>query len=290
MEKVLVIIINYKTSELMPELLRSVQETNVDVTIAILDNASTPATLEPLKALADPRVQVLASAANLGFTGGINHVLKSSLATSGGYRYFFLLNPDAFSKPNLIGDLTGILREHTNAASVSPRILFMDGKPWYQGGKIHYEQGKVLMEKEEHAGSRQRYMETDVFNGCAALFDFKKVTEAGLFNEDLFMYYDEADMSIRLKKLGYSILFAPSLEIYHDVSYTTKHISHLKTYYMTRNKFLVFGKEMSLRAKAYYLVHELAYHLKHKRIKNAWYHVKGYLHFTKGKFGALQNI
>jgi GT2 family glycosyltransferase len=289
MEKVLIIIVNYKTSELMPELLRSVKESDVDVNIDILDNSSTPETLAPLKALNDSRVQVLACSDNLGFTGGINYVLKSGLAINGGYRYFFLLNPDAFSRPNLIGELAAILRENKDAASVSPKILFMDGRPWYQGGKIHYGQGKVMME-EEQALARPRYIETDVFNGCAALFDFEKVKEAGLFNEDLFMYYDEADMSIRLKKLGYRILFAPSLEIYHDVSYTTKHISHLKTYYMTRNKFLVFGKQMSLGAKAYYLVHELAYHLKHKRVKNAWYHIKGYLHFTQGKFGALQDI
>ncbi len=290
MEQVLVIIINYKTSELMPELLRSITETNVGVTIAILDNASTPQTLQPLMALNDERVQVLSATENLGFTGGINYVLQSGLAAKGGFKYFFLFNPDAFSKPNLIGDLAAILDENKDAACVSPKILFLNGQPWYQGGKIHYAKGKVLMEKDQTSAVVPRFTETDVFNGCAALFDLKKVQEAGLFNEALFMYYDEADMSIRLKKLGYRILFAPGLQIFHDVSYTTKNISHLKTYYMTRNKFIVFGTDMSLGEKAYYLVHELAFHLKHKRLKNAWYHLKGYLHFTRGKMGALQNI
>jgi len=35
------------------------------------------------------------------------------------------------------------------------------------------------------------------------------------------------------------------------------------------------------------LAHEFAYHLKHKRIKNAFYHLKGFLDYKKGKFGRL---
>lgn len=290
MDKVLVIIINYKTSELMPALLRSIQESEVAVQIVILDNASTPETLNPLKTLQDDRVTVLHATENLGFTGGINYVLQSGLARNGGFKYFFLLNPDAFSRPELISNLATILQNNKDAACASPKILFLDGTPWYQGGKIHYRKGRIVTDDVMPEVTVSTVLETDVFNGCAALFDFQKVREAGLFNEDLFMYYDEADMSIKLKNLGYRILYAPALEIFHDVSYTTKNISHLKTYYMTRNKFLVFGARMSLWAKAYYLLHEFAYHLKNKRVKNAWYHVKGYLHFTRGKFGALQNL
>src|SRR5690606_13357951 len=104
----------------------------------------------------------------------------------------------------------------------------------------------------------------------------------------LFMYFEEADHCLRLFKLGYKILYAPDYLVIHDVSYTTRKVSFLKTYYMTRNKFVLFNKTMNLSSKVYYLVHEFAYHLKYKRVKNAIYLLKGYLDFKKGKYEKLE--
>ena len=130
--------------------------------------------------------------------------------------------------------------------------------------------------------------EVDVFSGCAALFDRTKAKQAGLFNEGLFMYYDEADFALKLRKLGHTILYAPGLLVHHDASYTTRNISFLKSYYMTRNKFMVFRHTMTPVAKAWYLTHELAFYLKKRRFKAALYHLKGYLHYRMGKTGQLQ--
>lgn len=289
MDSVLVVIINYKTSNLIQGLLDSIKENGVALSIVILDNASTKETFQTLLQIKDERVRLLKSEKNLGFTGGINYVLKSMEGTKENFRYFFLLNPDAFSKPELISNLTAILAANPKAACISPKILNLKGQPWYQGGKIHFSKGQVIMEQNPAIKKTQLFVETDVFNGCAALFDLGKVKEAGLFNEALFMYYDEADLSIRLKKLGYKILFAPQFEILHDVSYTTRKISHLKTYYMTRNRFMVFSSTMSAGNKLYFLAHELAFHFKNRRLKNAVYHLKGYLDFTFGKSGALES-
>lgn len=254
------------------------------VNIALLDNASTEETYQPLLQVKDDRVQLFRCADNLGFTGGINHVLRSEFVRRGHFTHFFLLNPDAFCKPGLISNLAYLLHSHPQAACISPRITDLEGKPWYEGGTIQYHKGRVV----GHAATGDSVQQTDVFNGCAALFDLKKVQEAGLFHEGLFMYYDEAEMSIKLKKLGYQILYAPQFSVLHDVSYTTRHISHLKTYYMTRNKFLVFNNTMSKAQKLYFLAHELAFHIKNRRLKNMLYHVRGYLDFARGREGACK--
>lgn len=288
MMHVLIIIVSYRTSHLIPRLLASVEEPQVPVRIALLDNASTEATYRPLLELNDDRVHLFRATENLGFTGGINHVLRSELVTKGNFTHFFLLNPDAFCKPGLIGQLGSLLSSHPGAACISPRITDMEGRPWYEGGTIQYHKGKITAHKSTGAVNGRGVQETDVFNGCAALFDLKKVQEAGLFNEGLFMYYDEAEMSIKLKSLGYTILYAPQFSVLHDVSYTTRHISHLKTYYMTRNKFLVFNNTMSRAQKLYFLAHELAFHCKNRRLKNVVYHIRGYLDFARGKVGAFK--
>lgn len=288
MTQVLVIIINYKAEQLLPGVLQSLKEPNCSLSIAILDNGSTDSSWKALTQLSDERVQLFRATENLGFTGGINYILRSAWVQAQNFPYFFLLNPDAYCTPGIVGKMVQLLQQNPQAACISPRITHMDGRPWYEGATIQFRKGKVVMSGKPKS-KQQAVQETDVFNGCAALFDTQKVVRAGLFNEALFMYYDEADLSIKLTRLGYSILYAPQLEVKHDVSFTTRNISHLKTYYMTRNKFLVFNDTMTTGQKLLYLAHELAFHGKHLRIKNMLFHLKGYRDFMFGRTGAIKH-
>lgn len=286
---ILVLIINYKTSHLIQKLVDSIDE-NIEISILIVDNASTNETYQELKLVNDKRLQLLRSEKNLGFTGGVNFGLKHVIETMPHIKYFFLFNPDALSCRGLIASLYQVIQVEQNVAAVSPHILYPDGNPWYSGAMLSLNKGKVYNNPNNVKKPEREYYDVDVFSGCAALFDLQKVIEVGMFNEDLFMYYDEADLSIKLKERGYRIIYMPGLAIFHDVSYTTKNITHLKTYYMTRNKFLVFNKNMSLYSKVYFMLYEFAYHLKNRRIRNAMYHLKGFYDFVKGKKGSYGSI
>ncbi len=283
-----ILIINYKTSQLIQELVDSIVE-DIEVIILIVDNSSTNETYQELELVNDKRLHLLRSEKNLGFTGGINLGLKHLIEKMPYIEYCFLFNPDALSSPNLVSSLYKIIQSAKNATAVSPRILYPNGNPWYSGALLNINKGKVYNNPKILNESNEEYYDVDIFSGCAVLFDLKKVIEAGMFNEDLFMYYDEADLSIKLKEKGYRILYAPGLTIFHDISYSTKDITHLKTYYMTRNKFIVFNKRMRLTSKIYFLIHELAFHLKNRRLKNARYHLKGYYDFLNGKKGPYGN-
>jgi GT2 family glycosyltransferase len=288
-KNVVVIIVNYKTSQLMPKLLSSIQEEQAGITVLILDNASTPETYGPLELLEDTRVRLLKSEKNLGFAGGVNFAFKYAIKNLPPFQYVFLFNPDAISCPGLISNLIEVIRLDKDAAGVSPKILYLNGKPWYSGAKINYNEGTVYNNRIIETNPEEEYYEVDVFSGCAVLFDVAKILKAGAFNEDLFMYYDEADFSMKLKKQGHKLLYAPHLVIYHDVSYTTRNISYLKTYYMTRNKFIVFGNTMNLFNKLYFLTHDLLFHLKNRRFKNVYYHLKGYIDYRRGVTGSIND-
>ncbi len=284
-----VLIINYKTSHLVQKLVDSIQE-DIDVSILIVDNASTDETYRELEAVNDKRVHLLRSDENLGFTGGTNFGVRYLIKKMPFIKYFFLFNPDALSSPNLIKSLYTIIQSEKNVAAVSPRILFPDGNPWYSGATLDIHKGIVHNNPKNTGNVHEEYYDVDVFSGCAVLFDLSKVVDVGMFNEDLFMYYDEAELSIKLKEKDYRILYTPRCNIFHDVSYTTKNITHLKTYYMTRNKFIVFNKNMTLSSKIYFMLHEFAFHLKNRRLRNAVYHLKGFYDFLKGKKGSYGQV
>lgn len=286
MQKVAVIIISYRTSHLMAELVNSINEPGLQPEIYILDNGATESTSRELNSLTDSRVRVFSSEKNLGFTGGINFLVQRAKEYSPELRYFFLLNPDAISVKGLIGGLLKTLMSIPDAAGISPEIVHMDGRPWYSGALMNDAKG-VVVNTPARSKAGDRILEVDVFSGCACLFDLEKVAIAGMFNESLFMYYDEADLSIRLRKRGFKIYYDPNWKVLHDVSYTTRNISHLKAYYMTRNKLIVFGESMSALHKVQYVAFQMLFYLKHGMFKNAVYHIRGLVDYKKGKSGAL---
>lgn len=288
-DKVLVLLVNYNTTELIPEVLASIQEEKLDVSILIVDNGSSDESYEALCQIKDPRVHTIRLEINIGIGGGNNHGLRYAMDNFPGIKYVFLLNTDAYCSPNILFGLKKILDADPDAASVTPYITMKDGRPWFGGSMINYKNGVVSQFIDIKPEEKKSVHEVDVFNGCAVLFDFEKMQQAGLLNDKLFMYYEEADLSLRLHKLGYKNLYAPDFTVIHDVSYTTKKVSFIKTYYMTRNKFIIFNNKMSWGSKFYFLGHELAFHLKHKRFKNAFYHLKGYIDFKKGRVGKLQH-
>jgi GT2 family glycosyltransferase len=64
--------------------------------------------------------------------------------------------------------------------------------------------------------------------------------DIGLFDEKYFMYLEDADLSQRLKKKGWEVLYAPKTEIWHKVAQSSGIGSDLNDYFITRNR-LLFG-------------------------------------------------
>lgn len=285
MQKVPVIIINYRTSHLIAKVVESIREKSIETPVVVLDNGSTPESFSALQLIEDKRILIIRSEKNLGFAGGANFAIQYILNYFKEITYCFLLNPDAICNPDIITGLMNILKSDRRTACISPQIINEDGKPGYSGGQIDYKSGTVMTATYDNLVNHNGVYEVDVFSGCAVLLDLTKIQEVGLFNENLFMYFDEADLSLKIKKAGYKILFTPQFQVHHDHSYTTRKTSFVKTYYMSRNRFKVFHNTMPFYYKVYFLIHEFAYHLKYRRTKNALYHLRGIMHYYSGKMG-----
>ena len=64
------------------------------------------------------------------------------------------------------------------------------------------------------------------------------VEKAGLMPECYFLYYEELDWSMMIRRTGYDIWYEPACTIYHKESQSTGQNSPLRTYYITRNRLL----------------------------------------------------
>lgn len=288
MQLIYVIIINYKTEDMIVDAVKSFEEEEINIHIVILDNDSTESSYKVLRKMTNDRVELIRSDTNLGFSGGVNYVAEYIKNKYKNFEYLFLFNPDAISTKNLVGNLCKVLSSNDNIAAVSPHILTMDNKSWFSGGMIDWKKCEILNNPEVKNPNEIR--KVDIYNGCAVLIDAKKFFESGMLEGDLFIYYDEAFLSMRFLKRGYQCLYHPGLIAYHHVSYSIGSSSTLETYYMTRNHILFFkkySKKNIFICLSIDVFKTLLSNAKHFRISNVYYTFLAVYDAIRGKKGIL---
>lgn len=104
--------------------------------------------------------------------------------------------------------------------------------------------------------------EVTMFCGGACLLSKKALEDTGLFNGRFFSYYEDSDLSLRLKRKGYRIIYCPQALVMHYHSATSQEWSPFFTYHVFRNKIIFSGKNFGLQAfiAAFY-----------ERLKETWF-------------------
>ena len=102
---------------------------------------------------------------------------------------------------------------------------------------------------EEDAGQYDTAHPTPYAHGAAMLVRREAIDRAGLMPECYFLYYEELDWSMMLRRAGYDIWYEPACTVYHKESRTTGQASPLRTYYITRNRLLFVRRNMPLTTR-----------------------------------------
>lgn len=297
MKKVSVVIINYNGQEDTNECLKSlenVESLSFELSIIVIDNASKkPFAIE--KSL-KRNIEVLYSKENLGFSGGNNLGIKHSLKN--GAEYIVLLNNDTLVEKLFINILVEEAQKHPNIGIVVPKIYFAKGYEFHKDKYAEKEKGRVIwyaggiMDWTHLIGSHKgvdqvdvgqfdKEEETDFATGCCMLVKKEVFEKAGFLDNRYFLYYEDADLSIRVKKSGFKIIYAPKSVIWHkNAGSTGGSGSSLQDYFITRNRLLFATFYAPLRTKLALYRQSLSL-LLHGR---AW-QKKGVLDFYLQKFG-----
>lgn len=199
------------------------------------------------------------------------------------------MNPDATIENDTIYKLYKIIKNKKDIAAISPHIVNLKGETQYSGSKINWKNCIILNEKEKE--KHLEYLTTDVFHGCACLFDANKFFEAGMFDVKTFMYYDEAFLSMEFSKLYYKILYSPDNLVHHQNSLSIGNFSFLKSYYHTRNHLMFFkkySKDKNIFCKYYSIIKNLGSLIKHFRLYAIFGMIKGIFDFWIHKSGKLR--
>ena len=238
-EKLLSIItINYNGLKDTCELIDTLPLNDKTIEVILVDNASTQNEATELEKRY-PQVKVIKSDKNLGFAGGNNLGIQASHG-----KYLFFINNDTLL-PQLssLSLLINRLESSDQIGMVCPKIRFTWGEQpiQYAGytplSKISL-RNKSIGYGEEDKGQYDTSHPTPYAHGAAMMVKREVIEKAGMMPECYFLYYEELDWSMMIRRSGYEIWYEPSCTIFHKESQTTGQQSPLKTYYISRNRLL----------------------------------------------------
>ena len=233
-----IVTINYEHPEVTCALLKSLRQiTYPNIEVIVVDNASVkddPAIIHQ----SYPEIVFIQSKENLGFAGGNNLGIRQAKG-----EYILLLNNDTEVDPGFIEPLLRKLKSDPKIGAVSPKIRFYHTPDTIQYAGYNPYTLVTLRQYliglgEVDSGQYNTSCETFSIHGAAMMIPISVVKEVGLMAELYFLYYEEHDWAERIKRAGYRIFYVPESLVLHKESISTGKQSPLKTYYITRNRFL----------------------------------------------------
>lgn len=190
--------------------------------IVVVDNASTDGTAQMVREHW-PGVRLLETGANLGFARANNVGIRATAS-----EYVLLLNPDTVVPPGAIAALVRGLAIHPDAAAAGPRLVDDAGFPelsfgWAIGpfGELRQKIVGTLYERRVRRVVRMvdRWSREpgprEWVSGACLLLRRGDLEAVGLLDERYFMYTEDVDLCVSLRRRGRAVYYVPQSEVLH---------------------------------------------------------------------------
>jgi hypothetical protein len=250
-----IIIVNYNSKNVLLNCLSSIKDQNhkFSFEVFIIDNASSENIVELETSF--PQFNFIYNEKNLGFAAANNIGIRKSKG-----KYILLLNPDTIVNENSFLPMIEYLEEHSDVGIVGCKIINADGeiersthsfpsllKEFVHANEfikniLRYEsRTSSLLKNNLKTKSLDSYWdhnsikEVDHVTGACMMVKREAIEKAGLLDEAFFLYNEEVEWSLRIKKAGYKSVFLPDSNIIHLFGHSTKQ----KVQKQTPNKLLV---------------------------------------------------
>lgn len=221
MKTIDIVIVTYNSEKWIPQCLASMEKLNYPldlIHITFVDNHSSDRTRE-----------VIESYPQSHFFGGYNtHFLDSNLgfgaANNYGVRntkqpYVFFLNVDTELEPNAV---TALLDAAENSRSEGYRL--------WECRQFPYEHPKNY---------NPVTLEISWASGAACMVDREVFQDIGMFDEKIFMYAEDVDLSWRFRASGYKLMYVPKSVVYHYTYESAGQVKPNQFYNSTYNNLML---------------------------------------------------
>lgn len=241
-----VVIPNWNGAPHLPTCLASLRSQSLTpLETLLVDNGSTDGSRE-LVARDFPEITILPLPSNRGFAAAVNHGIRTARGT-----FVALLNNDTELDRDWLLALVSVLERHPGAASTASRMLRFDDRSTIDGAGDLLTRGGLPLTRGSGEPARGAYdREEEIFGACAgaALYRRRVLLEVGLFDEEYVSYYEDADLSLRLRLEGYTCIYTPAAVCYHKRGATASLLrNHYPIRMQERNLTLLHLKNLPWR-------------------------------------------
>ncbi len=245
--QVAVILVNYNSSAYTIDCIHSIeQQTSVSFPpyqVIVVDNNSREEEYKKLDVVRNNKnVIVFRSKINTGFSGA--NMMGVQLADA---EYYYFLNNDCILLNDCLSILTNFMNKESDAANCSGEMI--NGNDEYEYNFRYFPSlaikffGSRVLRIFKPASFPSRHVrfkvptQVDLINGSSMFIRSQPFEEIGGFDTQYFLYCEEEDIALRLKRNGFNTYIVPEAQYKHFVSKSSTsgafNILFLKEYYIS---------------------------------------------------------
>ena len=245
---VVIVVLNWNNAPDTLACLDSLQRLDdAERSILVVDNGSTDDSVQRIRER-HPNLTLIETGQNLGYAGGNNVGIRHALAQ--GADYVCILNNDVVVDIGFLKPLVTCLAQEGDVGIACPTIADMSTpeRIWALGASMLWRSGAPTRLFDGICISSVADMpafDVDIAPGTAMLIKTEVFERVGLLDEAFFLYYEEMDWCLQVRKQGYRICAVPSAIVWHKVSATLGASSPVVDYYMCRNGFRFLARNES---------------------------------------------
>lgn len=243
-------VVTYNNENLIRNVLNSIisSKTKYNVQLFVVDNSSSDKTVKIIEE-EFPEVILIKNKKNLGYGAAHNEAINESKA-----KYHLIINPDITFGENFIQEAIDYMETHPEVVMFNPDIRDIDGRRKYPvkaTPRLHYIlprilkwNNKIFDKWRDEYTYRSKFIDIpfdiEVCSGSFMICKKKALDIVGGFDERYFLYYEDIDLSIMMRKLG-KIQCNPNISVVHIGSRAAYH-SKIARKYMIESMIKFYSK------------------------------------------------
>ncbi len=271
-----IIIVNLNDKDRLRACLESIREKAqaLDYEVFVVDNASTDGSAEMVKH-SFSWAKLIRNDRNLGFARANNQAIPVSQG-----RYVLLLNCDTLLLDETASAMIRYLDDNPHCGALAPKVMYRDGTIQTSnnafpnlfteflrlsrasslisnvefrrtlGARMGRFLGRSISEYLRVYWDSDRLREIDWGTGACLLVRRETIDQVGLLDEQFFMYYEDADWCLRMRRQEWKIVYFPHFRIVHDVGRGRGDRHQLADIVRHRSRFHYYNKHAGFLKRA----------------------------------------
>ena len=194
--------------------------TSLNVKLYLVDNSPT----DDLKDITyDPRVEYIFNNGNVGFGKANNVALRRAIGNS---KYHLVVNPDIYFLENTLEKIKIFMDRNPDVGLVLPKVLYPDGS-LQRLCKLLPTPADLFLRRfmksrtknvdyyyEMHFADYNTTFEAPFLSGCFMFIRTAILEDIGFFDEKMFLYWEDLDLSRRIH-MRHKTIYYPEAFVYH---------------------------------------------------------------------------